>query len=218
MVPAADAGRPATVSVAGRYWGRWGETPERARVLVWIDGDTERFRGSWDLPPWHGDFDGILAGESLRVRWQQEGVVAVHQVVTRELRWTRDPRTGTFRGDDGAGGTIELSPARTRFTGLHPGAWMGRWTGLPPGLAVETLLGRESDGRWRATYGYQGREGSFSGSLRGDTLEIRWREVGARDTVSEGRGSLARTRLGYEGRYGLGESPEGAGRWTLEPL
>lgn len=213
-----DAGATAPVVLAGRYWGRWADTPERARVVVWIDGTTERFRGSWDLPPWHGDFDGAAEGATLSVRWRQEGVVAVHSVDVRELRWTLDPRTGALRGADGDGGTMELAPARARFEGLREGAWMSRWTGLPPGLAVETVLTRDADGQWRALYGYQGREGSFTGEARADALLIRWREVSARDAVAEGRGALHRTRTGYEGTYGVGDAPAGTGHWSLEPL
>lgn len=216
--PAPTALRDPPVALAGRYWGRWSDTPEHTRVVVWIDGDTRRFRGAWDLPPWHGEFDGGEdASGALAVRWQQEGVIAVHNVTTRALRWSRDPRTGSLRGADGDGAVMELTPARAPFAGLREGLWMSRWTGLPPGLAVETVLSREGDGRWRATYAYQGREGSFLGESRGDALGIRWREVSGRDAVSEGRGALLRMRTGFEGSYGLGEAVDGTGRWSIEP-
>lgn len=207
------------MALAGRYWARWSDTPEHTRVVVWIDGDTRRFRGAWDLPPWHGEFDGAAAPDgTLSVRWQQEGVIAVHTLSTRALRWTRDPRTGALRGADGDGAVMELVPARTPFEGLREGLWMGRWTGLPPGVAVETLLSRDGDGRWRASYAYQGREGLFLGEARGDALRIHWREVSTRDAVAEGSGLLARTRTGYEGTYGVGDAVEGTGRWSIEPL
>lgn len=188
-------------------------------MVVWISGDTRSFRGAWDLPPWHGEFDGSASPDgTLSVRWQQEGVIAVHSLTTRELHWTRDPETGALRGPEGDGSVMELVPARTPFTGLRPGLWMGRWTGLPPGVAVETLLAREGDGRWRASYAYQGREGSFVGELRGDALSIHWREFSTRDAVAEGNGALTRTRTGYEGTYGVGDATEGTGRWAIEPL
>lgn len=203
--------------LAGRYWGRWAETPPFTRVAVWVDGDSRLFRGSWDLPPWHGEFDGAQRGGDLDVRWQLEGVVAVHVHQTRWMRWSRSAE-GVLRGEDGDAGVVELMPARDRDPGLRDGLWMSHWTGLPPGLSVETLLHRDEDGRWRAVYRYQGREGSFIGEPRGDALSIRWREVSNQDAVSEGRGLLTRSRVGYEGSYGVGDAVTGAGRWTMEPF
>ncbi|MEZ4390432.1 MAG: hypothetical protein R3A48_04990 [Polyangiales bacterium] len=207
--------RPAERPLAGRYWGRWSDTPPDTRVTVWIDGDTRRFRGAWDLPPWHGEFDGARDGDALDVRWQQEGVVAVHVHHSRAMRWRLGP-DGSLRGEDGDAGVIELTPARDGDPRLREGLWMSRWTGLPPGLGVETVVHRGGDGRWHAAYRYQGREGSFVGELRGERLAIRWREVSSQDAVSEGRGLLARSRTGYEGTYGVGDSVTGAGRWSIE--
>lgn len=184
---------------------------------MWIHGDRARFRGAWDLPPWHGEFDGEEDGDALSVRWQQEGVVAMHVHIARTLRWTLRP-DGTLAGADGDAGQMELVPARDQRSALHEGLWMSRWTGLPPGLAVETLLSREGDGRWRATYSYQGREGSFVGERQGDALAIRWRELSSQDAVSEGRGLLTRSRTGFDGTYGLGDAVTGAGRWSIEAL
>ncbi len=215
--PAAPTRDVPSAPIAGRYWGRWSDTPPETRVVVWIGGDATRFRGAWDLPPWHGEFDGARVGDRLSVRWQQEGVVAVHVHTERTLTWSVRP-DGTLTGADGDAGLMALVPAREGDARLHPGLWMSHWTGLPPGLAVDTVLTRDADGRWRAAYRYQGREGSFVGEARGDDLAIRWREVSSQDSVSEGRGLLRRSRTGYDGTYGIGDAVTGAGRWSIEPL
>ena len=100
---------------------------------------------------------------------------------------------------------------------LRAGLWLGRWTGLPTGVAVETLLTPLGDDRWRATYRYQDREGTFDGdALPGGALAIRWREVSPRDQVARGRGLLRPDVLGLRGTYGVDELATGTGLWTLE--
>ncbi len=214
--------RAVTGPLAALYWGRWDDVPDGVRVAVWLDGDGARVRGSWDLPPWHGDLAGTRDGDRVQVTWREEGTVALTQSRMRTVVLQRDPATGVLRGNaSGEGGVngVELRPAGFAPAGLRPGLWLSRWTGLPPGMAVETVLARDPDGRWRAAYRYQGREGSFEGDVQPDgALAIRWREVSTRDAVSSGRGLLAPTAFGLRGTYGVGERAEGTGDWSLEPV
>ncbi len=209
------AGRPE----AGLWWGRWGEVPEGAWVAVWIDvwddpGGRLRLRGSWDMPPWHGELLGVsLPSGELSVSWHEEGVVAVHQ--TRESALTLRPAAN---GRVLQGGAVLLRRSRPGSPALRPGLWLSRWTGLPAGMAVETTVTEGPDG-WRAAYRYQGRDGSFVGQPQPDgALLLRWREVSARDIVGHGGGRLVPTPLGLRGTYGMGDADEGLGQWAIEPF
>lgn len=211
----ADAG-PAP-AVTGLYWGRWSDVEEGVRVAVWTHGDGRTLRGAWDMPPWHGEIAGEQRGDRLTLQWNEQGVVAVHQVRSRALTLTRG-RDGGWRGADGDG-PVELLPAGFPSTALHPGRWLGRWTGLPPGLAVETNVTQDVHGHWRAAYQYQGRDGSFDGERSPDgALTIIWREVSSRDRVSLGRGRLLPSPTGLRGTFGVADAYEGTGYWSLEPF
>lgn len=208
---------PAAASVAapsGLFWGRWADVPDGIRVQVWLHGVGDRLRGSWDLPPWHGEFSGTRdAAGRWQLVWREEGVVAGLQARARVVTLASDRRTGALRGGD-----VTLTPAGAPSPQLRPGLWLGRWTGLPPGMAVETVLSRDPGGRWRAAYRYQEREGMFEGEpIAGTSIAIRWREVSSVGRVAEGRGVLHPTTLGLSGTYGIGEADEGTGRWSLEP-
>ncbi len=203
----------------GLYWGRWREVPEGVRVQVWVHGEGTLLRGSWELPPWHGEFAGARTGaHGWTVQWREEGVVPGAGMRLRTLDLTEDPRTRTLRGAHGSD-VVELVPAGAPSRALRAGLWLSRWTGLPAGMGVETVLSRGPDGRWRAAYRYQEREGSFEGeSLDGGALAIRWREVSARDAVAHGAGLLRPSPLGMFGTYGVDARDEGTGFWALEPL
>lgn len=210
-----DAG--ATAPVTGLYWGRWGDVEEGVRVAVWTHGDGHTVRGAWDMPPWHGELAGRQDGDRLTLEWREQGVVAVHQLRARDVTLTRD-RHGAWRGGVGDA-AVELLPAGHPSPALHPGLWLGRWTGLPAGLAVETVLTHEPDGVWRAAYHYQGREGSFEGALGPDgALTITWREVVSEDRIAQGRGRMAPSPTGVRGTFGVAEAVEGVGQWSLEPF
>lgn len=209
-------------SVAGMYWGRWGEVPEGVRVRVWMHGDTRRLRGTWELPPWHGEFSGVAAEGDPRVmvvEWREEGVVSVLSARARRVEFRIDPRTGVLRGAGDDAEVIELVPAGQPDARLRPGVWLGRWTGLPPGMAVETVISRVGEGRWRASYRYQEREGMFEGETdAAGVLSIQWREVSTRGGVAHGRGVLLPVTDGLQGTYGVNEESRGTGLWLLEPL
>lgn len=194
------------------YWGQWSGVPEGMRVAVWIDADASRLRGTWDLPPWHGELSGSRQGPRFLVDWREEGTVAVLNLRVR--------RVTLSVGANGAlsGGDVSLARAGFHPPGLAPGLWLGRWTGLPPGVAVETLLSRSTDGHWRAAYRYQQREGSFDGTPRpGGGLAIRWMEVSPGNNFARGEGLLDATRFGLSGTYGINEMSDGTGFWSLEP-
>jgi len=188
-------------------------------VAVWVDvGRTPsgalRVRGSWDMPPWHGELLGAaLPDGSLSLAWHEEGVVAVHQTRESTVTLRLSPDGRVLRGEG-----MRLVRARPASPALREGLWLSHWTGLPAGMAVETTLTRGPDG-WRAAYRYQGREGSFVGDpLPDGGLALRWREVSARDIVGHGGGRLAPTPLGLRGTYGMGDAVEGLGQWALEPF
>lgn len=210
---------------AGLYWGRWGDVPDGVRVQVWLHGVGDRFRGTWELPPWHGELSGARTPEGhWDVEWREEGVVAVLATRTKRLRLRADGRTGALRGDV-SGERVELTPAGMPDPRLRPGLWLGRWTGLPHGMAVETALSRGPDGRWRAAYRYQEREGSFDGDVvealspgRNPSLAIHWREVSSRGGIAQGAGLLRPSATGLQGTYGVGEEASGTGFWSLEPV
>ena len=82
-----------------------------------------------------------------------QGAVAGHRARERRGTLAQDGATGVLRGDD-----VTLTPAGAPPPTLRPGVWLARWTGLPPGMAVETVLSRDPGGRWRAAYRYQERE------------------------------------------------------------
>jgi hypothetical protein len=214
---AAAPPRPCAPAVAGLYWGRWAEVPEGMRVAVWLHEDGATLRGSWDLPPWHGEIDATRTGDRYVGRWRQEGTVAVQQMQERVVVLAWDARTQTLREEGGGAEGADLRRAGQPGAPLRPGLWLGRWTGLPTGVAVETLLTPLGDGRWRATYRYQEREGTFDGDVAADgALTIHWREVSPHDVVASGRGRLLRSLIGYRGTYGVGDRESGTGLWTLE--
>jgi hypothetical protein len=214
---------PATPTVddrppTGLYWGRWSDVPDGVRVQVWMHGVGERTRGTWELPPWHGEFTGVRdATGTWAVTWREEAVVAAVTMRVRSSHLRRD-RHGVLRGafQDGA---LELAPAAMPDPRLRDGVWLARWTGLPHGMAVETVLTHTPDGRWRAAYRYQEREGTFEGQIgaRG-ALAIRWREVSTAGRIAQGSGVLHPTATGMLGTYGVGDRDEGTGFWSLEPL
>jgi hypothetical protein len=215
--PRAPARAPVQAPVltpSGLYWGRWQDVPDGLRVQVWLHGVGRRLRGTWELPPWHGEITGTLAPDGRwHLTWREEAVVGGLRARVRSVRLTVDGPTGTLHGDG-----VVLSWAGDPSPTLRAGLWLARWTGLPPGVAVETVLARDPDGRWRAAYHYQDREGSFEGQRTPHGgLAIRWRELSPGGRVAEGRGMLAPCALGLSGTYGVGEASEGTGTWSLEP-
>ena len=206
--------------VPGLYWGRWPEVPEGMRVAVWLHEDGDVLRGSWDLPPWHGEIAARRAGAIYEGLWREEGTVAIQQGRERRVRLAWSAVDGALREESPTGGEpIVLMRAGHPTSRLRAGLWLGRWTGLPTGVAVETLLTPLDGGRWRATYRYQDREGTFDGDATpGGGLAISWREVSPRDTVARGRGRLLPDVLGLRGTYGVDDSAAGTGLWTLEAL
>lgn len=197
---------------SGLYWGRWRDVPDGIRVQVWLHGVDGRMRGTWELPPWHGEITGLRARDGTwDVLWREEGVVSVLSARARRLRLRRDAHDA-LRGED-----VSLTPARATDVGLRGGVWLARWTGLPHGMAVETVLSTAPDGRWRAAYTYQEREGAFDGELQDGALAIRWREVSSTGTLAQGRGRLRPTLTGLSGTYGVNDEEAGTGFWSLEP-
>ncbi len=83
---------------SGLWWGRWSDVPEGAWVAVWVDvwarpGGHARWRGSWDMPPWHGEIQGALRSDGgVELLWHEEGVVAVHQTRARTVVLRPDGR------------------------------------------------------------------------------------------------------------------------------
>ncbi|MEZ4405169.1 MAG: hypothetical protein R3A52_01580 [Polyangiales bacterium] len=204
--------------ITGLYWGSWPDVEQGARVAVWMHGDGHRVRGSWEMPPWRGEIEGTVRdNHDVDVVWREEGVVAAAAPRAALLTFRAD-RDGTLRAHAGDAGTVTLRPARFMSPALRPGLWLSRWTGLPAGMVVETTLTRTPAGTWRATYRYQGREGSFEGEqTAGGRLRIRWREVSSGDHVARGAGLLAPSPLGLRGSFGVGDSETGTGWWSLEP-
>lgn len=214
-----DAGQTAAEAPgSGMYWARWEEVPEGGWVSLWLSEDRGRLRGSYELPPWHGELIGVRReADTLHTVWHEEGLVAVRQARSRrlDLRW--DGALGAYRAEG-----VILRRARALDPALRPGLWLARWTGLPPGMVVETQLTRRRDpdgaARWLAVYQYQGRAGQFEGTLdaRG-RLPIVWQELSTRDSVSRGHGLLIASDLGLRGEYGMNEESSGVGAWQLEP-
>lgn len=188
------------------------------RVAVWLHADGDVLRGSWDIPPWHGELAARRTAAGYEGSWREEGTVAIQQGRTRRVRLLFDARDGSMREEGSpAGEPVVLHPAGRPTSTLREGLWLGRWTGLPPGVAVETLLTPLGDGRWRATYRYQEREGTFDGdALPGGGMAIRWREVSPRDQMARGRGQLLPDALGLRGTYGVDDQSTGTGFWSLE--
>lgn len=215
--PPREGAPPRGPSLAGLYWGRWPEVPEGMRVAVWLHEDGAVLRGSWDLPPWHGELAAVRGESGYAGLWREEGTIAIQQGRERRVVLSLDARDGTLREAGVGHEAIELRRAGRPTSGLRAGLWLGRWTGLPTGVAVETLLTPLGERRWRATYHYQEREGTFDGdALPGGGLAIRWREVSPRDAVATGRGRLLPDTLGLRGTYGVDERESGTGLWTLE--
>lgn len=214
--PAARREAPREAPPSGLYWARWGDVPDGVRVQVWMHGTRARIRGTWELPPWHGELAGARVGDGYDVVWREESVVAGATMRVRHvhLRVVAGALTGAL--PDGA---VELVPAGMPDTTLRPGVWLSRWTGLPAGMGVETVLSRTPDGRWRAAYRYQEREGAFEGdTVERAALAIRWREVSTRGSIAQGAGLLRPSITGMFGTYGVGSQPEGTGFWSLEPM
>ncbi len=205
-------------AITGLYWGSWPDVEQGARVAVWMHGDGRRVRGSWEMPPWRGEVEGTARDNGdVDVVWREEGVVAAAAPRSAFLTF-RAGRDGTLRASAGDAGSVVLRPARFGSPRLRPGLWLSRWTGLPAGMAVETTVTRTPAGTWRATYRYQGREGSFEGEeTAGGRLRIRWRELSSGDHVARGAGLLSPSTLGLRGSFGVGESETGTGWWSLEP-
>jgi hypothetical protein len=211
-------------ALAGMYWGRLGEVPEGMRVQVWLDADGTRVRGAYSAVPWNGEIEGrVVARDEVALRFIERGVTRAVGARTRDvaLRW--DAGGSVLAGIDVEGRRVELVRAGFPPPTLRPGTWMAHWTGLSPGLAVETRLTQTPDGHWRAVYQYQGsggvRDGSFDGvSEPGGVLAITWTEVAEGGTVERGRGRLAPAPFGLRGTYGIEGSAEGTGEWALEPL
>jgi hypothetical protein len=202
----------------GLYWGRWDDVPDGVRVQVWLHGTGNRVRGTWELPPWHGEFGGQRTGDGFEVEWREEAVVAMATLRMRRLHLRVDSH-GILRGAYGDAGVVELVPAGAPATTLRPGVWLSRWTGLPHGMGVETLLSRTADGRWRAAYHYQDREGTFEGDdVPRGALAIHWREMSSRDGIAQGNGLLLPAATGLFGTYGVGDRNDGTGFWSLEPM
>lgn len=204
---------------SGLWWGRWSDVPEGAWVAVWVDvwarpGGHARWRGSWDMPPWHGEIQGALRPDGgVELLWHEEGVVAVHQTRARTVVLRPDASGMLLQGDG-----VMLRRVRPAPPTLRAGLWLSRWTGLPAGMAVETTLTPTETG-WRAAYRYQGRDGSFDAQpLPSGGLALQWREVSARDTVGHGGGRLLPTPLGLRGTYGANDDTAGLGLWSLEPF
>lgn len=204
--------------IAGLYWGHWPEVEQGIRVAVWADSDGERVRGTWSMPPWSGELEGTMVDGEARLNWREEGVVAGVENRERTVRLVRD-NNGVWvenRADRGEG--ITLHRARFGNRRLHPGLWLSHWTGLPKGMAVETTIVQSAPGRWRASYRYQGRDGTFDGTERSDgKLQIQWHEVSQDDTLARGEGLLSPSALGFRGTFGVNDAASGTGSWSLEP-
>ncbi len=208
----------------GLFWARLPDIPDGMRVQLWLDTDGTRVRGAYSAVPYTGEIEGeVRSRDDVRLTFFERGVTRVVAPRTRSvvLRW--DARARTLTGRDAIGGRIELVRAAHESAALRPGLWLGRWTGLPFGLAVETRITQTADGHWRAAYQYQGtggvRDGSFEGTLDAQSaLLIAWTELTESGTVARGRGRLLATPFGLRGTYGIDGSTEGTGEWVLEPL
>lgn len=215
---------PIACELTGMYWARLGHLPEGMRVQLWLESDGIRVRGSYSAVPWNGEIEGRVASrQEIAVRLIERGVTRAVGSRDREVVLHRDPRGTVLSGTDPSGQRVELVRAGFASPTLRPGVWLARWTGLPFGIAVETRLERHPDGHWRAVYQYQGsggtRDGSFDGRVDSSgTLSIAWTEVSENGTVIRGKGRLAPAPFGLRGTYGIEESTEGTGEWTLEPF
>jgi hypothetical protein len=217
----ADAGQgPAS----GQYWARIADVPAGMRVRLWLERDGARVRGSYSAQPWDGEFDGVVTADgSLALRLFERGVTQAVGARDRAVRLQRVQTDGLYRGVDREGRTVELARAPMGDGALRPGVWLARWTGLPFGMAAETRVSRDPDGRYRGVYQYQSgggdRDGSFAGTLGPDgTLELEWTETQQGTAVARGRATLRRGPLGLRGTYGIEGHSEGVGEWIFEPL
>ncbi|MFO0560702.1 MAG: hypothetical protein U0269_21985 [Polyangiales bacterium] len=224
----AASGRSATTRASssapinGQYWARIADVPDGMRVRLSLESDGTRVRGSYSAQPWDGELDGtVLRDGSLSLRLFERGVTQAIGARDREVTLRRDGLR--YIGADREGHTVELVRAPMGTSTLAPGVWLARWTGLPFGMAAETRLTRDPDGRWRGVYQYQSgggtRDGSFQGTVSNDgTLELEWTETNDGTTVARGRASLHPSRLGLRGTYGIEGHSEGIGEWIFEPL
>lgn len=224
----AASGRSATARASssapinGQYWARIADVPDGMRVRLSLESDGTRVRGSYSAQPWDGELDGtVLRDGSLSLRLFERGVTQAIGARDREVTLRRDGLR--YIGADREGHTVELVRAPMGTSTLAPGVWLARWTGLPFGMAAETRLTRDPDGRWRGVYQYQSgggtRDGSFQGTVSTDgTLELEWTETNDGTTVARGRASLHPSRLGLRGTYGIEGHSEGIGEWIFEPL
>jgi hypothetical protein len=208
----------------GLYWARIADVPEGMRVRLWIQSDGARVRGSYAAQPWDGELDGtVLADGALSLRLFERGVTQAVGARDREVTLRRESDGARYVGADREGHTVELVRAPMGDGALRPGVWLARWTGLPFGMAAETRVSRDPDGRFRGVYQYQSgggsRDGSFAGTLLDNgTLELEWTETNEGTTVARGRASLRRGRMGLRGTYGIEGHNEGIGEWIFEPL
>lgn len=216
-----------TASVApadGLYWARIADVPEGMRVRLALDSDGRRVRGTYSAQPWDGELDGTIGADgALALRLYERGVTQAIGARDREVTLRRFDRGARYAGADREGHTIELVRAPMGTSELRPGIWLARWTGLPFGMAAETRVSRDPDGRWRGVYQYQSgggsRDGSFQGTVSADgTLELEWTETNDGTTVARGRASLHPSRFGLRGTYGIEGHSEGIGEWIFEPL
>jgi hypothetical protein len=194
------------------------------RVAVWLDSDGDRVRGHYHALPYDGDIEGrVTAPRAIEVTLYERGATRTIGSRTRraQLHWnaSHDALTGT----DEHGVALELLRAGFADPSLRAGTWIGRWTGLPTGMGVETRITMSNGGHVRAVYQYEGtggvRDGSFDGTF-GDhgALDIRWTEVASSGVVASGRGHLVPTSFGLRGTFGIEGSAEGTGEWSLEPI
>jgi hypothetical protein len=208
----------------GHYWARIADVPEGMRVRLSIESDGARVRGSYSAQPWDGELEGaVRADGSLAVRLFERGVTQAIGARDREVTLRREGNGARYVGSDREGHTVEILRAPMGDSVVRPGVWLARWTGLPFGMAAETRLTRDPDGRWRGVYQYQSgggsRDGSFQGTVSADgTLELEWTETNDGTTVARGRASLRPSRFGLRGTYGIEGHSEGIGEWIFEPL
>jgi hypothetical protein len=215
---------PARGPASGQYWARIADVPDGMRVRLWLESDGARVRGSYAAQPWDGELDGVVTADgSLALRLFERGVTQAVGARDRAVLLRRVGAGGIYRGVDREGHTVELARAPMGDGALRPGVWLARWTGLPFGMAAETRVARDPDGRYRGVYQYQSgggdRDGSFAGTLSADgTLELEWTETNDGTTVARGRATLRRGPMGLRGTYGIEGHSEGVGEWVFEPL
>jgi hypothetical protein len=222
-VPArnSSANASARAPVNGQYWARIADVPDGMRVRLSLESDGTRVRGWYSAQPWDGELEGVVLGDgSLSLRLFERGVTQAIGARDRDVILRRDGLR--YIGTDREGHTVELVHA-PMTNSLAPGVWLSRWTGLPFGMAAETRLTRDPDGRWRGVYQYRSgggmRDGSFQGTMSADGgLELEWTETNEGTTVARGRASLHPSPWGLRGTYGIEGHSEGIGEWIFEPL